>query len=136
MHIPAFGSDIVQPVKGQIPGDPGQEMLQHPGNFRWNGIPCGQIRIRRDFLRILPVSQNVSGNGSKICPVLPLALRNRLLRTGEKQVDDFGIFQWIHSFDSVRSLHPYNTDSDAGGQNFSLSKNKNPRIVEYPRKIW
>ena len=34
MHISAFGGDIIQSVKSQIPGDPGQEMLQHSGNFR------------------------------------------------------------------------------------------------------
>ena len=92
MHISAFGSDIVQPVKGQIPGDPGQEMLQHSGNFRRDGIPGGQIRIRRDFLRILPAAQDVVGDLIDVSAVFLRRLADGRFLPGQVKRDDLGIF--------------------------------------------
>lgn len=92
MHISAFGCDIIQPVKGQIPGDPGQEMLQHSGNFRRNGVPCSQIRIRRDFLRILPAAQDIVGDPIYVAAVFLRRLADGCFLPGQVKRDDLGIF--------------------------------------------
>ena len=59
MRIPLPGGDVIQPVKGEIPGNSGEKMLQDFGKFRRDGIPGGQIGICHDLLRILTAAQDI-----------------------------------------------------------------------------
>ena len=50
MGVAFLGMMIVQPIKREIPGNPGEKMPEYPRLFRRNGVPRRQVSIAYYFL--------------------------------------------------------------------------------------
>jgi len=98
--VSLFGSAAAVPVHGQIAGDFADKAHQRVRPLGRDAVPHPQVRIVYTLLRIQPVRQNVGRRFLYGGAVLPVQFGNSLLRTREKQADDFAVFHRVTSFPS------------------------------------
>src|SRR5699024_10644614 len=76
---PLLGRPAPYPVKGQIPGDLGEEHSQDAGPLGRHGVPGPQPGVVDAFLGVLVVFENAACDGVTVRPVLGVGLDNGLV---------------------------------------------------------